>query len=247
MGKKHRGDKSKAPTPAQEAPVKTLEDELELEDQLDLEELIEDQIEGETEDTADTEADETADEATEDETEETDTADEDVEETEEEVEAVPNETPRQKKARLAHASRVKAGDVVVKDGSGRALFKRNAPTLPAPVYTKPKQKDPGKSAKRRLEKPNKDGVHANYQYLALPTDRWGVTRETRNAIKNLASRIAGDERKYELAKATLKVLLGHLEAKYQVDNEYKEKRKAEAIAKAEAEKAEREAKSKKAE
>lgn len=77
-------------------------------------------------------------------------------------------------------------------------------------------------------------VGANPALLPWPTDQWGLTKDLKQAITQLGSRIAGHEDKKELVDATLAVALAFLEAKYEQDAEIRAARIAEAAAEAEA-------------
>jgi len=63
-----------------------------------------------------------------------------------------------------------------------------------------------------------NGAHANPAFLHFPTDVYGLTSELKTAMLSAASRVNGQPDKLALVKETLKVLIGHLHARYAVDN-----------------------------
>lgn len=77
-------------------------------------------------------------------------------------------------------------------------------------------------------------ISHNPAFLEWPTDIWGLTKDVKKAFVVLANRVKGQPDKMELVERTLEVALGHLNARYQHDNELRAARqeKAEAAAKA---------------
>ena len=66
-------------------------------------------------------------------------------------------------------------------------------------------------------------VSGTFAKLVFPTDRWGLTTELKLSSRDIAARISGSEDKYTLVVDTLKLLLRHIETRY---NEDKAKREA---------------------
>jgi hypothetical protein len=121
----------------------------------------------------------------------------------------------------------------VLNAQGKVAYRRLAPK---PSVEKPKTKERTKYKDRtRLIKPNDKGVSHNASYLAFPSDRWGITKDLKKAIIDVASRCAGDDAKKELIDDVLRIGIGHLNAKFKVDNGYKNEKRKAAEARAEAE------------
>lgn len=117
-------------------------------------------------------------------------------------------------------------DEVVTDEEGNTRFKRKAPTrFEAPA---PKKKERTRvTDRRRLALKSTDGTTANSAHLEWPTDRWGVTKDLKKALTDVASRIAGDQAKKELTDEVLRIGLAHLEAKFTQDHTYRATRQKE--------------------
>lgn len=60
-------------------------------------------------------------------------------------------------------------------------------------------------------------VSPNPAQVDWPTDPWGLTKDLRDAITRLGSRIAGHVDKKELVNQTLVIALAHLEVKFEQD------------------------------
>jgi len=106
----------------------------------------------------------------------------------------------------------------------------------------PKQKTTGKmqSSFKRLKREDyttKDGIHANPTFVKFPTDRWGLTKDLKAALIAVASRMVGAEDKKALVDEVLRVGVGHIEAKYALDNQKRMAQFAAAQAEAERRKA----------
>lgn len=99
------------------------------------------------------------------------------------------------------------------------------------IHKKAVTKPTTKKAKRLMVRE----VGSNPATLFFPTDKWGVTKDLKKAFIALASRVAGDASKKALVDETLKVLVTHLNVKFESDKDYKEKLLAKHIAKQEAE------------
>lgn len=124
-------------------------------------------------------------------------------------------------------------DETVKGKDGKPMFTRKAPTLDEqgrkPIAkVKPKIKPKTKTTRNRMPEYSKDGTHVNPRYLKFPADKWGVTKDLKAALVRTASRIAGDDRKMELVKETLRIGLTHMDMKYKRDKVYKDARQKEA-------------------
>lgn len=110
--------------------------------------------------------------------------------------------------------------IAVLDENGEVLYyKRNKTDL-----------DPEGKPIRGLAptKPRKRIEHSgtmkhNRAMLEFPTDRWGLTGAVKKEVINMASRIAGDPLKYKLAQEVMAVLQEHLELKFEVDQQYRER------------------------
>lgn len=122
---------------------------------------------------------------------------------------------------------VERGDVVLGD-EGEALFYWQKPSTPAPeVRTKPRLR----IATKKRDRVKEYEADANPALLTFPTDRFGITKDVKLAITRAASRIGGDEKKLDLFKKTLRILIEHLQLKFENDKQYRsdlaEKRAAE--------------------
>lgn len=151
---------------------------------------------------------------------ESDTAD--VAETETEVDAVePEADAPEATAEVAEATATKE---LVTDRSGQPRFKRRVPTLidTTTVTKKARTKVATKKNERVADRSDVDGAHANARFLAFPTDKWGVTKDVKKSMVSMASRIGGDAQKYALAKATLEILMSHMDQKFEADKAYRE-------------------------
>ena len=71
-------------------------------------------------------------------------------------------------------------------------------------------------------------ISHNSAFLEWPTDVWGLTKDIKRALVDVASRLNGHEDKKALLDATLAVALGHVEAKYAHDAELRTARIKEA-------------------
>lgn len=111
---------------------------------------------------------------------------------------------------------------VIMDAKGNALFKR----LKASSAQEEKKKERALAA---VQKPAKqlsfavNGVSANSARLEFPTDKWGLTKDVKKAMIAMASRIAGDDSKKELADEVLRILNGHLEEKFASDKKHRDR------------------------
>lgn len=131
--------------------------------------------------------------------------------------------------------KLRPGDELIKNSRGEVIGIKRAPNLN-------EQGRNGEAKKKELPKtkPNKrpkqhseDGAHVNSRYLKFPTDQWGLTKDLKNALIQLGSRIAGDKRKMDLVNATLRIGIKHVMLKYERDSAVKAQRQAEADAAAE--------------
>lgn len=73
-------------------------------------------------------------------------------------------------------------------------------------------------------------AHTNAAMLDWPTDVWGLTKDLKLAIIQVASRVNGHEDKKELVDTVLEVGLDFLQAKYREDNKVRKQKLAEAAA-----------------
>ena len=76
----------------------------------------------------------------------------------------------------------------------------------------------------KLLKPRRvsgDSTYGNAGLLTFPTDRTGLTTETKAALIRAASRMGTDERNLNLIKETVAILMKHVEARI---NQNKEQR-----------------------
>lgn len=78
-----------------------------------------------------------------------------------------------------------------------------------------------------MAKPSKP-IGTNPSVLNWPTDRWGLTKDLKQALILLSSRLAGHPDKKELFDETLRVGLEFLEAKFKQDTLLRNKRIADA-------------------
>lgn len=99
-----------------------------------------------------------------------------------------------------------------------AGFRRKQPTYEDKHTAKPKRVSMATRKATRMQ--YQQG--ANATLLEYPTDRWGLTKDVKTAMTELASRIGGQEDKYNLAKEVLKILNDHLELKFKADKAYRE-------------------------
>lgn len=57
----------------------------------------------------------------------------------------------------------------------------------------------------------------NFAALVFPTDVWGLTADLKAASRHIAGRICGSKDKYDLVQATLKLLIQHIDTRYNED------------------------------
>ena len=113
---------------------------------------------------------------------------------------------------------------------------KRRPPVPNPAEVR--KQEQAKVSKRRRRMGTgipADGVHANPKFLRFPADKWGLTKDLKKSVISMASRMAGDESKKQLVDETMRILLEHVELKFEQDAKYKAEKRAEAIAKREAE------------
>lgn len=119
----------------------------------------------------------------------------------------------------------------VKDDNGRVLFRRVVGGTPENIRSKAAPAAVGRKKPTRLGRSASVGSPTS---LKFPTDRWGVTKDVKEAFYHLASRIGGDPRKKELADEVLAILMKYLDTKFDVDAAIRQKRADQARAAAEA-------------
>ena len=74
--------------------------------------------------------------------------------------------------------------------------------------------------------PNTSGNVAN---LVWPTDQYGLTKDLKTAVTQLASRVAGHPDKKQLVDAVLIIAIAHIKAKFDGDTIARELRLAESV------------------
>lgn len=102
----------------------------------------------------------------------------------------------------------------VKETQPTALKRRSAEPVKAAKVLKPRKMKLLKP--RRIEGTNTFG---NAGLLTFPTDRLGLTSETKAALIRAASRMGTDERNYNLLVETVDVLMKHVEARLEQNKE----------------------------
>jgi len=120
-----------------------------------------------------------------------------------------------KKAKAKTNTKAKAPTKTeVKETQPTALKRREA-KAPAKAKTlKPRKMKLLKP--RRIEGTNTFG---NAGLLTFPTDRLGLTSETKAALIRAASRMGTDEKNFNLIKETVEILMKHVEARLEQNQE----------------------------